>query len=182
MLKLRSLQKKKQEELQNNGSSSTKDRKLTPAQIRIEKDLKELDLPPTIKLQKVNDKEFLIIITPDEGFYQYGIFKFQILINNNFPIDCPKVKCLNKIYHPNIDLDGNICLNILREDWSPVLNLNTILVGLLFLFLEPNATDPLNKESANVLIRDKNLFKRYVLSSINGGSIDGVRYDYVLNR
>lgn len=122
---------------------------------------------------------FEIIIKPDEGYYTSGIFKFNISINNNFPIEAPKVKCLNKIYHPNIDLEGNICLNILREDWSPVLNLNSVLVGLLFLFLEPNATDPLNKESAGVLIRDKELFKRYVNASMNGGTIGGVRYDYV---
>ena len=50
-----------------------------------------------------------------------------------------------KIYHPNIDLSGKICLNILREDWKPVLNLNSIMIGLQFLFLEPNPDDPLNK-------------------------------------
>lgn len=50
-----------------------------------------------------------------------------------------------KIYHPNVDLEGNVCLNILREDWKPVLNLNSVMVGLQYLFLEPNADDPLNK-------------------------------------
>lgn len=52
---------------------------------------------------------------------------------------------IQQIYHPNIDLDGNICLNILREDWKPVLSLQAVLVGLQYLFLEPNADDPLNK-------------------------------------
>lgn len=52
---------------------------------------------------------------------------------------------LRQIYHPNIDLEGNVCLNILREDWKPVLNINSIIVGLQYLFLEPNADDPLNK-------------------------------------
>lgn len=51
----------------------------------------------------------------------------------------------SQIYHPNIDYEGNVCLNILREDWNPVLNLNSIMVGLQYLFLEPNANDPLNK-------------------------------------
>ena len=50
-----------------------------------------------------------------------------------------------QIYHPNLDLEGNVCLNILREDWKPVLNLNAVMVGLQYLFLEPNADDPLNK-------------------------------------
>lgn len=56
-----------------------------------------------------------------------------------------------QIYHPNVDLEGNVCLNILREDWKPVLNLNSVMVGLQYLFLEPNADDPLNKgEKINV--------------------------------
>lgn len=50
-----------------------------------------------------------------------------------------------QIYHPNVDVEGNVCLNILREDWKPVLNLNSVMVGLQYLFLEPNAEDPLNK-------------------------------------
>jgi hypothetical protein len=56
----------------------------------------------------------------------------------------------SQIYHPNVDLDGNVCLNILREDWKPVLNLNSVMVGLQYLFLEPNADDPLNKGEAFV--------------------------------
>lgn len=52
---------------------------------------------------------------------------------------------MRQIYHPNVDLEGNVCLNILREDWKPVLNLNSVMVGLQYLFLEPNAEDPLNK-------------------------------------
>lgn len=156
----------------------------TPSQIRIQKDINELLLPPTIKLNILEPvaqmKNFEILITPDDGYYANGAFKFNLTVNNNFPIDPPKVKCTQKIYHPNIDLDGNVCLNILREDWSPVWSLNAILFGLLHLFLEPNPNDPLNKESAGMLIRDKNLFKRYVKASMNGGSIDSVRYDYVL--
>ena len=40
-----------------------------------------------------------------------------------------------QVFHPNIDLDGNICLNILREDWKPVLSINSVIYGLQFLFL-----------------------------------------------
>lgn len=77
--------------------------------------------------------------------YKNGTFIFTFSINNNYPHDPPKVKCTQKIYHPNIDLEGNVCLNILREDWKPVLNLNSVMVGLQFLFIEPNPADPLNK-------------------------------------
>lgn len=95
--------------------------------------------------------------------YKGGAFQFSFVINTNYPHEPPKVKCIPKvrftlhtsgaflfliftqIYHPNVDLEGNVCLNILREDWKPVLNLNSVMVGLQYLFLEPNADDPLNK-------------------------------------
>jgi ubiquitin-conjugating enzyme E2 M len=95
--------------------------------------------------------------------YKGGAFVFSFVINMNYPHEPPKVKCTQtvcqfelvcwmslkfvsfQIYHPNVDLEGNVCLNILREDWKPVLNLNSVMVGLQYLFLEPNADDPLNK-------------------------------------
>jgi ubiquitin-protein ligase len=73
---------------------------------------------------------FTLTIEPDEGMYKDGTFNFSIAINQNFPHDAPRVKCKQKIYHPNIDLEGNVCLNILRGDWKPVLNLNAVFVGL----------------------------------------------------
>jgi ubiquitin-conjugating enzyme E2 M len=92
----------------------------------------------------------------------------------------PKIKCTNKIYHPNIDLEGNVCLNILREDWSPVLNLNSVLIGLNFLFLEPNPNDPLNKDAANVLVKNRALFTKNVRESMKGRYIDHEYYDRVV--
>lgn len=105
-----------------------------------------------------NIKRFELLISPDEGMYRGGKFRFSISANDNYPHDPPKVKCLQRVslwtrganicvqvYHTNLDLDGNVCLNILREEWNPILNLNSVVVGLLFLFLDPNADDPLNK-------------------------------------
>lgn len=73
---------------------------------------------------------FTLTIEPDEGMYKGGRFHFTFAIGQAFPHEAPKVKCTQKIYHPNIDLDGNVCLNILREDWKPVLNLQAVIVGL----------------------------------------------------
>jgi ubiquitin-conjugating enzyme E2 M len=73
---------------------------------------------------------FQLTIEPDEGMYKGGSFVFNFAIGSGFPHEPPKVKCTQKIYHPNIDLEGNVCLNILREDWKPVLNLNAVMVGM----------------------------------------------------
>lgn len=96
-------------------------------------DLNELSLGSTMRIDFPNRDDilnFTLTIEPDEGMYKGGSFTFTFTINQNFPHDPPKVKCTQKIYHPNIDLEGNVCLNILREDWKPVLNLNAVIVGM----------------------------------------------------
>lgn len=96
-------------------------------------DLQELTLGNTMKMSFPNPDDilnFTLSIEPDEGMYKGGVFHFNFTVNQNFPHDPPKVKCTQKIYHPNIDLEGNVCLNILREDWKPVLNLNAVIVGM----------------------------------------------------
>jgi len=165
------------------GAGGKAKKKVTAAQIRVQKDLSELSLGSTMRTTfAVPDDilNFTLTIEPDEGMYKGGSFNFSFAINQNFPHDPPKVKCLQKIYHPNIDLDGNVCLNILREDWKPVLNLNAVLVGLQFLFLEPNASDPLNKEAAEDLRSNRDGFKRNVRVSMGGGSVKGESYERVL--
>ncbi|SAM09531.1 hypothetical protein [Absidia glauca] len=113
------------------------------------------------------------------GFYKDGSFFFTFAINNNYPHEPPKVRCTQKIYHPNIDLEGNICLNILREDWKPVLSLHSVMVGLQYLFLEPNPDDPLNKEAAEDLRRNRHQFAANVVASMKGHSVNNIQYDRV---
>lgn len=156
---------------------------MSAAQIRLQKDVTELELPPTVKIEFPNPSDlfaFNIQIIPAEGHYSSGKFLFRVEIGQNFPIDPPKIKCVQKIYHPNIDLQGNVCLNILREDWLPVLSLNSVLLGLNFLFLEPNPNDPLNKDAANALVKHPQAFQRNVRASMRGHSVDGEAFDRVV--
>jgi ubiquitin-conjugating enzyme E2 M len=146
-------------------------------------DLSELSLGSTMKTNFPNPDDilnFTLTLTPDEGLYKTGVFNFSFVISQNFPHEPPKVKCKEKIYHPNIDLEGNVCLNILREDWKPVLNLNAVIVGLQFLFLEPNAQDPLNKDAANDLQTDRDRFRRNVRTAMGGGNVRGETFDRVM--
>ena len=178
MLKIRQLQKKKQEEAQTTGTHN----KVGSAQIRLQKDITELDLPSSIEVSfpdPSNLFQFELVIIPQQGYYIGGRFRFSVDVNNNYPIEAPKIKCMQTVYHPNIDVQGNVCLNILREDWSPVLSLNSLFIGLNFLFLEPNPNDPLNKEAANLLVKDKHSFKRHVADSMSGRYVQGIMYDDV---
>ncbi|KAM0333061.1 hypothetical protein ACHAQA_001719 [Verticillium albo-atrum] len=184
MLKIWSMKKEQQKaENAENAAAGGKKKKVTAAQLRVQKDLSELSLGKTMKTDFPDPDDilhFTLTIQPDEGMYRSGQFNFTFDINQNFPHDPPKVRCQEKIYHPNIDLEGKVCLNILREDWKPVLNLNAVIVGLQFLFLEPNASDPLNKEAAEDLRSNRDGFKRNVRTSMAGGSVKGTTYDRVL--
>lgn len=104
------------------------------------------------------------------------------ILHTFLPPKSVRSRCIDQIYHPNIQYDGKICLNILREDWKPVLTLNSVMVGLQYLLLEPNADDPLNKEAAEDLRSNRVVFGKNVRNSIQGGSINGVQYDNVLTK
>lgn len=64
--------------------------------------------------------------------FQGGVFFLSIHFPTDYPFKPPKVNFTTRIYHPNINSNGSICLDILRDQWSPAL---TISKGLLLLFL-----------------------------------------------
>ena len=138
-------------------------------------DLSEVDLPKGASIKFPGGKDdimsFELMLAPDEGMYRYGRYQFSFKIPQSYPHDPPKVKCLTKVFHPNIDLDGNICLNILREDWKPVLSISSVVYGLQFLFLDPNPEDPLNKEAAKVLRENPTQFQSNVRKTLHGAYI-----------
>ncbi|XP_043535234.1 NEDD8-conjugating enzyme Ubc12, partial [Chiloscyllium plagiosum] len=148
-----------------------------------QEDINELNLPKTCEIVFPDPDDLLnfkLIICPDEGFYKGGKFVFSFKVGQGYPHDPPKVKCETMVYHPNIDLEGNVCLNILREDWKPVLTINSIIYGLQYLFLEPNPEDPLNKEAAEVLQNNRRLFEQNVQRSMRGGYIGSTYFERCL--
>lgn len=154
-------------------------KKKNAGQLRITKDVSELDAPKSVHVEFPEPDNLMLIsltLEPEEGYYHKGSFKFTINIPIDYPHSPPKVKCETDVYHPNIDEDGNVCLNILRQDWKPVLTLSAVLYGLVLLFLSPNPDDPLNKDAADTLKRDKSTFRRNVDASIRGGYVGGRQF------
>lgn len=60
-----------------------------------------------------------------------------------------RVRFMTKIYHPNIDKLGRICLDILKDKWSPALQIRTVLLSIQALLSAPNPDDPLDNTVAN---------------------------------
>ena len=147
-------------------------------------DLAELKLEKGMAIKFPNGKSdlmnFRIEIKPSENYWRGGTFTFTFKVPDSYPHEPPKVLCDQKVYHPNLDTQGNICLNVLREDWSPVQTVTSVIFGLLFLFIDPNASDPLNSEAAKDLMQSTANFKANVRKAMMGGSINGVRFTKVM--
>jgi len=147
--------------------------------LRVQKDVAEIGSIPGVEVDfpdPNNLMTFYTNITPSDGLYTGATFKFIVNIPESYPYDPPKVECSTMIYHPNIDWEGHVCLNILRADWMPVLNLGSVLFGLVTLFLEPNPDDPLNKEAAQLMIDRPAEFERNVKQSLSGGYVLGRQF------
>lgn len=156
-----------------------KGKKKSPALLRVQTDLDELELPNNARVILVdpeNIQTFKVSVTPDGGYWKGATYTFNFAFPDDYPIKPPKVTCDNKIYHPNIDLQGNVCLNLLKADWRPILSTQQIIHGLIFLFLEPNPADPLNLEAAEVFRKNINQFKKNVDKSLAGGYVEGTQF------
>lgn len=98
------------------------------------------------------------IIGPDETPYQGGKFKLSIIFPKDYPFSPPMITFETKIFHPNINRHGSICIDILKNKWSPVLTLSKILLSISSLLSEPNSSDPLEADIANLLDKDINKY------------------------
>ncbi|GMR42666.1 hypothetical protein PMAYCL1PPCAC_12861 [Pristionchus mayeri] len=118
--------------------------------------------------------EMHLTVTPNEGFYKGGIFHFDIKVPVEYNHVPPVVKCLTRIWHPNIQEDGAICLSILRENsldgfgWLPTRNISQVVHGLASLFGDlMDFEDPLNKEAADQFQKSRPEFEYKVRDYIN---------------
>ncbi len=141
---------------------------------------------------------FTIHITPVDGYWKGGerrekekeccrcvltretiaTFEFEASVPLGYPHEPPVIVLKTvPIYHPNINFEGKICLNVLRDGWQPVMTITHVIYGLLLLFEQPNPHDPLPNgidgewEAANLLRKDPRKFEEMVNSTLEGGFV-----------
>ncbi|XP_019639504.1 PREDICTED: ubiquitin-conjugating enzyme E2-17 kDa-like isoform X2 [Branchiostoma belcheri] len=95
------------------------------------------------------------IMGPADSPYQGGVFFLNIHFPTDYPFKPPKVQFTTKIYHPNINSNGSICLDILRSQWSPALTISKVLLSICSLLTDPNPDDPLVPDIARIYKTDK---------------------------
>eukprot|EP00823_Brevimastigomonas_motovehiculus_P009174 TRINITY_DN8831_c0_g1_i1.p1 TRINITY_DN8831_c0_g1~~TRINITY_DN8831_c0_g1_i1.p1 ORF type:complete len:227 (-),score=69.14 TRINITY_DN8831_c0_g1_i1:160-840(-) len=159
-------------------TSSSTTTSMGSVQLRLQNEFTDLEIPKNCKLimgDKKDMTKFNLFVYPDEGYWKGGQYEFTFHVSSEYPFKAPKVMLVDKIYHPNIDLEGNICLNILRPNWKPTHTLQLVIFGLMFLFTHPNPNDPLNHDAAEVFRTNPTQFERNVRASMRGtrvGSVD----------
>ncbi|XP_029417431.1 ubiquitin-conjugating enzyme E2 D1 isoform X1 [Nannospalax galili] len=99
-------------------------------------------------------------LEPDSA-YQGGVFFLTVHFPTDYPFKPPKIAFTTKIYHPNINSNGSICLDILRSQWSPALTVSKVLLSICSLLCDPNPDDPLVPDIAQIYKSDKEKYNRH---------------------
>lgn len=116
-----------------------------------------------------NLKNIMCTIIPDESSI-YNLFqdrktKFNLIVNisDDYPFSPPKVKFSPTIFHPNVfAVSGDICLDILKDAWTPALTISRICLSILSLLDAPNTSDPINAVAAELYDKDKDDYKNKI--------------------
>ncbi|EGW33742.1 uncharacterized protein SPAPADRAFT_147735 [Spathaspora passalidarum NRRL Y-27907] len=131
---------------------------------RINKELSDLgrDPPSSCSAGPVGDDLYhwqASIMGPPDSPYAGGVFFLSIHFPTDYPFKPPKIAFTTKIYHPNINGNGNICLDILKDQWSPALTISKVLLSICSLLTDANPDDPLVPEIAHIYKQDRKKYE-----------------------
>ncbi|KEI40536.1 uncharacterized protein L969DRAFT_15896 [Mixia osmundae IAM 14324] len=135
----------------------------TAARRRLVRDFKKLqnDPPGGISGAPCQDNILLwnaVIFGPTETPFEDGTFRLVLTFDESYPNKAPTVRFLTKMFHPNVYANGELCLDILQNRWSPTYDVAAILTSVQSLLHDPNPNSPANAEAAQ-LYRDN--YKSY---------------------
>ena len=134
------------------------------AEKRIKRELIELSKTPVSHCSagpESDDDLFHWVATvmgPEQSPYEGGVFNLSIDFGKNYPFKPPKIRFMTKIYHPNISKHGDICLDILKTQWSPALTISKVLLCICSLLDDLNPDDPLVPDIAELFNNDREAY------------------------
>jgi len=110
---------------------------------------------PNILLCNLNDDVYTwkgYLFGPNDSPFKEGIFEIRLNLPKNYPMSPPKITFITKIFHPNINFDtGEVCLDILKEQWTPAWTLESACLAILDIMNHPNPDSPLNCDAGNLM-------------------------------
>jgi len=99
------------------------------------------------------------ICPPKGSNYQGGSFYLDIKFPTDYPFKPPKIRFITRIFHPNVNTNGTICLDILGEKWSPALTISKVMMSICSWLDDPNPDDPLVPDIASLCKSDQPKYK-----------------------
>ena len=123
--------------------------------LRLNKEYKDIQKTPpegiTAGLKNGNIHEWIATLVGPSGTpYEGGVFKLKIVFPTDYPFKPPKIIFTTPIYHCNISSKGDICLDILKDNWSPALTASKVFLSISSLLNDPNPNDPLEPDIATL--------------------------------
>ncbi|KAJ8319437.1 hypothetical protein KUTeg_004528 [Tegillarca granosa] len=97
---------------------------------------------------------------PEDSPYHGGSFLLRIDFSHDYPFKAPKIKFQTKIFHPNVEDDGEICTNFLHSGWKPSYSIGYVLLAIASLLLHPNAEEPADEKIASMYLNNREEFDR----------------------
>ena len=99
---------------------------------------------------------------PIGSIYEGYKFKLDIKLPNDYPYHAPSVKFITPIQHVNVNSSGDICMDILKNNWSTTQNMTTITMSIISLMSDPNLDDPFNHDLANLYKKNQKEYLRKI--------------------
>ncbi|BFZ64091.1 Ubiquitin-conjugating enzyme E2 11 [Saitoella coloradoensis] len=106
---------------------------------------------------------------PEATYYEGMTFKIRMVFPANYPYAPPNCTFTTPMYHPNIDMAGRICLDILQDKWSAAHSIESLLLSLQSLLAQPNNASPLNGQAAELWGKEDAVFREKVLARFREG-------------
>uniref|UniRef100_A0A665UK46 E2 ubiquitin-conjugating enzyme n=1 Tax=Echeneis naucrates TaxID=173247 RepID=A0A665UK46_ECHNA len=112
-----------------------------------------------IQVEESNLLSWQGLIVPDNPPYDKGAFRIEIIFPTEYPFKPPKITFKTKIYHPNIDEKGQVCLPVISaENWKPATKTDQVIQSLIALVNDPQPEHPLRADLAEEYSKDRKKF------------------------
>ncbi|KAJ2776324.1 Ubiquitin-conjugating enzyme E2 2 [Coemansia javaensis] len=143
----------------------------TPCRRRLMRDFKRLqsDPPEGISGAPCPDNIMMwnaVIFGPAGTPFEDGTFKLTLAFEESYPNKPPGVRFISRMFHPNVYTNGELCLDILQNRWSPTYDVAAILMSIQSLLHDPNSSSPANAEAANLYRENRKEYVRRIRETV----------------